>query len=56
MKKRNDTINKRRKKIHRKHICYICKKGFSNDKKIKRLEIIVITQENIEELLMIFAI
>ena len=47
------------KKLHCKQkICYICKKKnlVLMIKNIKRLEIIVITTENIEELLMIFAI
>ena len=43
-------------------ICHICEKEFCNDKnnnefkKCKKSEIIVITQENIEELLIVFAI
>ena len=38
-------------------VCYICKKRFStDDDNIIKLEIIVITWENIEELLMIFAV
>ena len=49
-----------KKKLHRKQkVCYICKKGFStddNNKNIIKSEITVITLENIEELLMIFAI
>ena len=43
--------------------CYICKKDFNTDKMIKmhlnytiKSEIIVITLENLEELLIIFAI
>ena len=49
-----------KKKLHRKQkVCYICKKGFStddNNNNIIKSEITVITLENIEELLMIFAI
>ena len=49
-----------KKKIHREQtICYICKKEFSinnKTKNIKRLEIIVISLENIEELLLILVI
>ena len=39
MKKRYDTLNKWRKKIHRKQkACYICKKEFSaNDKKYEKV-------------------
>ena len=49
-----------KKKLHRKQkVCYICKKVLStddNNKNIIKSEIIVITLEIIEELLMIFAI
>ena len=47
-----------KKKIHREQtICYICKKEFSiNNKNIKGLEIIVISLENTEELLLILVI
>ena len=53
-------VTNEKKKLHRKQkVCYICKKGFSTDDKNKNIiksEITVITLENIEELLMIFAI
>ena len=47
--------NEEKKLHHKQKICYICKKGFSTDDNNKS-EIIVITLENIEELLKIFAI
>ena len=54
------SLTNEEKQLHCKQkVCYICKKGFSNDdhnKKIKKLEIIVSTLENIEEMLMMFAI
>ena len=37
-------------------VCHICKKEFSTDKNDKKSEIIVISQENLEELLIVFAI
>ena len=50
---------KEEKKHNKQKVCYICKKGFSIDdsnKNIIRLEIIATILENIEVLLMIFAI
>ena len=47
--------NEEKKLHHKQKVCYICKKGFSTDDNNKS-EIIVITLENIEELLKIFAI
>ena len=39
MKKRNDTVNNRRKKLYKQNICYICKKEFSaNDKKYQKVK------------------
>ena len=35
--------------------CYICEKDFVLMKRIKKSEIVVITQENIEELLIVYA-
>ena len=48
-------------KFHKKQkVCYICKKGFSTDdddnKKYHKVRDQFTTQENIEELLMIFVI
>ena len=40
----------------KQNICYICAKEFSTDKNIVKSEIIVITQENSEELLIVFAV
>ena len=58
--KKNDTINKRRKKIHRKQkICYICKKEFSTDddnKKYHKIRGNCHYTENTQELLIILAI
>ena len=60
MKKKETILLTNEEKIHREQkVCYICTKVFSTDnynKKIIKSEIIVVTQENIEELLVIFAI
>ena len=55
--------DKKNKSYEKQKVCYICKKEFStdeNDKNVFKLyiksEIIVITQENLEELLIVFAI
>ena len=55
--------DKETKSYEKQKVCYICKKEFStdeNDKNVFKLyiksEIIVITQENLEELLIVFAI
>ena len=59
-KKEMMPLTNEEKKLHCKQkVCYICKKRFNADddnKNIIRSEVIVITQENIEELLMTFAI
>ena len=46
------------KKLHRKQkVCYICKKRFSTDDDNKKIKSeIVIIEENIEELLLVFVI
>ena len=53
-------LTKEKKKIHcEQKVCYICKKSFSTDdgnKKYFKVRKINISQENIEELLMIFVI
>ena len=52
----SDEQNKSYKK---QKLCYICKKGFSiydDEKNIIKSEIIVTTQEKIEELLIVFVI
>ena len=53
--------DKENKSYEKQKVCYICKKEFStdeNDKNVFKLyiksEIIVITQENLEELLIVF--
>ena len=55
--------DKETKSYEKQKVCYICKKEFStdeNDKNVFKLyirsEIIVITQENLVELLIVFAI
>ena len=52
--------NKERKLHCKQKVCHTCKKRFSTDdykfQKVRRLEIIVITQENIGELPVIFSI
>ena len=55
--------DKENKSYEKQKVCYICKKEFStdeNDKNVFKLyirsEIIVITQENLMELLIVFAI
>ena len=55
--------DKENKSYEKQKVCYICKKEFStdeNDKNVFKLyirsEIIVITQENLVELLIVFAI
>ena len=55
--------DKETKSYEKQKVCYICKKEFStdeNDKNVFKLyirsEIIVITQENLMELLIVFAI
>ena len=56
-------VDKENKSYEKQKVCYICKKEFStdeNDKNVFKLyirsEIIVITQENLVELLIVFAI
>ena len=49
--------NEENKSYKTQKVCYICKKGFSTDDDIKGIiksEFIVTTQENIEELLIVF--
>ena len=55
--------DKENKSYEKQKVCYICKKEFStdeNDKNVFKLyiksEIIVIRQENLEELLIVFSI
>ena len=51
--------DKENKSYEKQKVCYVCKKEFSTDddnKSIIKSEIIVITQENLEERLIIFAI
>ena len=55
--------DKEKESYENQEICYICEKEFCTDennkkefKKCKRSEIIVITQENIEVLLIVFVI
>ena len=55
--------DKETKSYEKQKVCYICKKEFStdeNDKNVFKLyiksEIIVIRQENLEELLIVFSI
>ena len=50
--------DKEKKSYEKQKVCYICKKRFSTDDDSKNIksEIIVITKENVEELLMIFVI
>ena len=54
--------NEEKESYEDQETCHICEKEFCTDedkkefKKCKKLEIIVITQENIEELLIVFAI
>ena len=45
---------KENKSYEKQKVCYICKKGFSTD--VLHKKIIVITQENIEELLIVCGI
>ena len=42
--------------MEKEKVCYICERKFSTDKKTVKSEIIVISQENLEELLLIIAI
>ena len=56
-------VDKENKSYEKQKVCYICKKEFStdeNDKNVFKLyiksEIIVIRQENLEELLIVFSI
>ena len=48
--------NEETESYEKQKFCYICKKEFSTYKNTVKLEIIVITQENLEELLIIFVI
>ena len=55
--------NEEKESYEKQRICYICKKEFCTDKNNekefklkKKLEITVIIQENLEELLIVFAI
>ena len=49
--------NEETESYEKKKVCYICKKEFSTDKKNPvKLEIIVITRENLEEPLIIITI
>ena len=62
-KKKIIPLTDKEKEIHEnKKVCYICEKEFSKYKKVdiikffKKLEIIAIIQDNIEELLIVFVI
>ena len=57
-KKKTIPLTDKEKETHENQkVCYICKKNFSaNKKKNVKLEIIVIIQDNIEELLIVFVI
>ena len=48
--------NEEKESYENQKICYICEKEFSTDKKTVKSEIMVNIQENIEELLLVFAI
>ena len=51
--------NEENKSYEKQNVCYICKKEFSSDdddKKYQKVIDIVITQENLEELLTVFVI
>ena len=48
--------NEEKEFYEKKKVCHICKKKFSTDKNTVKSEIIVITQENLEELFIVFAI
>ena len=57
MKKKKEMIpltHEGNKSYHKQKVCYICKKEFNTD--TIKSEIIVITLEDIDELLIIFAI
>ena len=61
-RKRNDTTKEENKSYKEQDKCHICKEKFCMDKydenykNKKRLKIIVITEENLEELLIVNAI
>ena len=55
-KKKIPLADKEKETNENQKVCYISKKEFSTGKNIVKLEIIVIIQDNMEELLIVFVI
>ena len=49
-------IDEEKMSYKKQKVCYTCKKGFSTNNDNKKSEVIVTTQKNIEELLIVFVI